>query len=68
MKFLMIKDLSLAEELDRKAMAAVRGGIATDFHPVHTATWEDWVKALPPMLALPEMPALPGMPGKMVPA
>ena len=67
MKFLMIKDLSLAEELDRKAMAAVRGGIAYNV-PLHTVTWDDWVKALPPMLALPEMPALPGMPGKMVPA
>ena len=33
MKALMIKDLSLTEELDRKAMAAVQGGMGSAYQP-----------------------------------
>lgn len=51
MKSLMIKDLSLAEELDHKAMAAVHGGII-----YHVMTWDDWVKTLPAMPSPPRMP------------
>ncbi len=35
MTTLTIKDLSMAEELDRKAMAAVRGGIILVLQPAY---------------------------------
>ncbi len=52
MKSLTITDLSLAEDLDGKAMAATRGGIL-----IHTVTWTDWVKTLPAFPALPATPS-----------
>ena len=41
MKALMIKDLPLTEELDRKAMAAVQGGTGYSYYQSSTPSYDD---------------------------
>ena len=56
MKTMMIKDLSLDENLDRKAMAAVHGGIAMEYKPKLEELYE-MLKALPKLVELPGYPS-----------
>ena len=63
MKHLMIKDLSLSEELHRAPMAAVRGGFCGTPVPGPVIT----LPAFPAMPAVPALPVLPALPGPGLP-
>ena len=58
MKRLMIRDLSLTEELRRAPMGAVCGGFCGTPVPEPVVT----LPASPAMPAMPVMPAMPGLP------
>ena len=68
MTTLMIKDLSLTEELDRKAMAAVQGGMMNlgrisvprdEPHGGGTSWTDEGMRGLHPTFAVDGSPALP---------
>ena len=63
MKRLMIRDLSLTEELLRAPMGAVRGGFCGTPVPEPVVT----LPAFPAMPAMPALPVLPGLPGPGLP-
>jgi hypothetical protein len=69
MKRLMIRDLSLTEELRRAPMGAVRGGFCGTPVPEPVVTLPAFpaMPAMPGIPAIPALPVPPGLPGPGLP-